>query len=111
MTSDMGGNVVSEGGNEFGLALETLFAGPHRDKLIAQAFGITPRMVRYLRRGKHWTLERKAQLDALLDNAKRLVPEPALSNQALMERLGEIERQYAELQRQLAELRSLHYYG
>jgi hypothetical protein len=87
-----------------GLALERLIAGPDRDKRLAQMFGISPRMVRYLRNGKRWTPERLAQAMALFgaEFARHLVPKALLSDQALECRLMEIERQ-------LAEVRSLHY--
>jgi hypothetical protein len=71
--------------------LEMLFPEPHRDKSIARAFGITTRMARYLRQGKHWTDGRKAQLALLLAQLA--------SEQALVARLNELECQLAELRR------------
>jgi hypothetical protein len=97
MASTLIRNDFSEKRNELaadaGLALERLFAGPHRDKRIAQAFGITVRMAQYLRQGKHWTHERFLQLAALQDAAP---PE-----QTLEDRLNELERELATLRRLL----------
>jgi hypothetical protein len=111
MASVSSGSVVSERGNDIGRnagrALDALVIGPHRDKRIARLFGITPRMARYLRIGKHWTIERLAlasslfgeEFDRLLVNAQLLVSEPMLSQQALADRLNELETQLAELRR------------
>jgi hypothetical protein len=96
MASAFSGKVVSLKRNttsDAALALETLFAGRHRDKRIAQAFKITPRMARYLLNGEHWLRERLEQLDALL--------EPRVSKEALANRLNQLERELATLFRLL----------
>ncbi len=103
--------MTSESGNVFavtaGNALDVLTAGPHQDKRIARLFGVTPRMARYLRAGKHWTIERLALASALLGHdfnlhlIARFVPEPLRSDKALDVRLSEVERQLAELRNAL----------
>lgn len=52
-----------------GDALDSLFSGPHRDKRIAQALGISARMARYLCSGNKWTAARIAQVSDLLGDA------------------------------------------
>lgn len=44
-----------------GSFLETQIMGAHKDKRIAQAFGISPSMAKLLRRGQGWTVRRFEQ--------------------------------------------------
>jgi hypothetical protein len=74
MTSDLKGNVFAYQGNDFaqnaGYALDLLvgerIAAQNRDKAVARMFGISLRMAKYLREGKHWTVGRLMTASALL---------------------------------------------
>ena len=65
MTSDMKGSVFAFQGNDFArnaaFALDLLIAERiaerNRDKAVARMFGVSLRMAKYLREGKHWTWE------------------------------------------------------
>src|SRR4051812_38259451 len=74
MATEPEGKPVSHEGNgvmgaDYGIraahALDRLIGGPHRDKVVARAFGVSVRMAKYLRSGKHWTTERLSQASRL----------------------------------------------
>jgi len=78
MNSDDKGNGFAQEGKEsmaadYGqraaTALDLLIPGPHRDKSVARKFGVSVRMAKYLRAGKHWTAERFTQASAVLGDA------------------------------------------
>jgi hypothetical protein len=74
MTSDLKGNAFAYRGNDFagnaGFALDFLvaqrIAEQNRDKAVARMFGVSLRMAKYLREGKHWTVNRLSTASALL---------------------------------------------
>ena len=74
MPSDIEGKDFAYAGNDFagnaGFALDFLvaqrIAERHRDKAIARMFGVSLRMGKYLREGKHWTVDRLMMASALL---------------------------------------------
>jgi hypothetical protein len=74
VTSDMKGNSFAYQGNDFagnaGLALDFLvgqrIAERNRDKAVARMFGVSLRMAKYLREGKHWSVPRLTMASALL---------------------------------------------
>ena len=58
MTTSLGSSLTRRAG----FFLDQVFPGPHRNKRIAQALGISPDMAKLLRRGRGWTPERFASL-------------------------------------------------
>jgi hypothetical protein len=87
-----------------GRALDYLFAGPHRDKRIAQAFNITTRMAKYLCSGNRWTLARYEQARELLGDAwDAAISKPDTNWQYNIETLDH-ERRLARLEQQLVEM-------
>jgi hypothetical protein len=74
MTSDMKGSAFAYQGNDFAqnaaYALNLLvgerIAARNRDKAVARMFGVSLRMAKYLREGKHWTVDRLTLASALL---------------------------------------------
>ncbi len=70
MTSNAEGSAFAFKGTDFalnaGLALDLLIGEPNRDKLIARMFGVSLRTAKYLRTGKHWTVDRLKMASALL---------------------------------------------
>jgi hypothetical protein len=74
VASNMKGTVFAFQGNDFagnaGFALDLLvgerIAVRNRDKAVARMFGVSLRMAKYLREGKHWTTDRLTMASALL---------------------------------------------
>jgi len=91
-------------GKRAGQALEDLVPEKDRDKALSRKFGVTPRVVRYLRNGKCWTVERLLLASSLLgkDFDRMLMnsgyPDGADGlDSTLEQRLERIEAQLAEL--------------
>jgi hypothetical protein len=81
-----------------GAALDRLYPGPHRDKLIARDFGVSVRMAQYLRTGQHWTIDHLAQASALLGAAfDRALYSPAQDQQHFDE-MGDISSRLGRLE-------------
>jgi len=74
MTNDLKGNDFAYAGNDFarnaGFALDFLvaqrIAERNRDKAVARMFGCSMRTAKYLREGKHWTIDRLRMASSLL---------------------------------------------
>lgn len=85
-------------------ALNLLIPGPHRDKLIARKFGISPSTAKLLRRGKRWTAERLSQASSVLGDAFDVaLSKPATNWQHNLE-MQEIETRLARLEENVAQM-------
>lgn len=60
---------MADYGARAGRALDAIFPGRNRNKLIAQAFGVSVRTAKYLRAGNSWTARRLAQAADLFGDA------------------------------------------
>ena len=105
MSSDIKGNVLAYEGNDFagnaGFALDFLvaqrIAEQNRDKAVARMFGISLRMAKYLREGKHWTVERLTIASSLLGrdfDVLVIVPmRYGIEPETIHDRIDEVENQ------------------
>lgn len=84
-------------------ALDLLLPAPHRDKTIARLFGVSVRMAKYLRAGRHWTLARLGQASAMLGDAFDAALTPSAQHYSemaeLAHRLAQLEAWRAEILR------------
>lgn len=78
-----------------GLWLDRLHPGPHKDKRIGQALGISPAMAKLLRRGRGWTVAR-------IDQALGLWPGFGV---AIVTDEADLARRLADVERDLADLK------
>jgi len=92
-----GNGTMSDYGIRAAVIIDRLVPGPHRDKTLARIFGCSLRMVKYLRSGRHWTIDRLNQA-----SAKIVGFDEALSTPNLHLRLDEIEREINEIRDNIA---------
>lgn len=85
--------VSADYGQRAAFALNQCARGPNADKIIAGAFGISPRMVKYLRKGFYWTTERLNQASAAFRAFDAYLAAP----DQLHARLDELEQELADL--------------
>jgi hypothetical protein len=85
-----------------GLLLKQLFAGPHRNKRIAQRLMISVAMAKQLQAGDGWTVARLNQaIDAFGDEFVRFVFQPQARSFDLQAELAEIRATLAEITQRL----------
>lgn len=98
------GNVTADYGIRAATALDSLVPGPHRDKNVARLFGVSVRQAKYLRTGRHWTVDRLTQASAMLGTAfDAALYSPASSAQHYSE-MADIEDRLARLEARIAEV-------
>jgi hypothetical protein len=115
MPSDIEGKDFAYAGNDFagnaGFALDFLvaqrIAEQHRDKAVARMFGVSLRMAKYLRQGKHWTVDRLRMASALLGrdfDVLVIVPlSSGIEPEEIHDRIDAVENQ---IEREIEQLRS-----
>lgn len=86
----------SDYGTRAALALDELLPHGNRDKAVQRLFDVSLRMAKYLRVGKHWTIERLNQASRVIDGFDVLVASP--------ERLSMLRMEMDELDKRLARL-------
>lgn len=83
----------SDYGQRAAFALNLCSRGPNSDKLAAQAFRCSDRMVRFLRKGMFWTTDRLNQASAAFRHFDAYLAAP----DQLHTRIDEIEQELADL--------------
>lgn len=85
------GHMPSDYGQRAALAINDLVPGPNRDKALARIFRCTDRMVRYLRNGRYWSIDRLNQASAAIKGFDAYIASPLHARfSALEQELGEL---------------------